>query len=93
MADARLLKLQHLQNRVLRAVGNLDRCTSVRELQMAFKIPYVYDYITKLCSAQAEVILNHVNPNVRGIGQGEARHRKHKRLKLGGDQAYDRMTA
>jgi hypothetical protein len=29
------------------------------------------------------------NPNVRGIGQGEARHRKYKRLKLGGSQAYD----
>jgi hypothetical protein len=27
--------------------------------------------------------------HVRGIGQGEARHRKYKRLKLGGGQAYD----
>jgi hypothetical protein len=27
-ADAHLLKLQHLQNRVLRAIGNLDRHTS-----------------------------------------------------------------
>jgi hypothetical protein len=35
-----------------------------------FKIPYVYDYITKLCRRQAEVILNHKNPNVRAIGQG-----------------------
>jgi hypothetical protein len=51
-----------------------------------FKIPYVYDYATKLCRAQAEVILNHVNPNIRGIGQGEAMHRKYKRLKLGGGQ-------
>jgi hypothetical protein len=25
----------------------------------------------------------------RNIGQGEARHRKYKRLKLGGGQAYD----
>jgi hypothetical protein len=39
---------------------------------MAFKIPYVYEYITKSCRTQAEVILYHVNPNVRGIGQGEA---------------------
>jgi hypothetical protein len=36
---------------------------------MAFKIPYVYDYITKLCRTQAEVTLNHVNSNVRAIGQ------------------------
>jgi hypothetical protein len=43
-----------------------------------------------LCRQQAEVIENHDNENVRNIGQGEARHRKHKRLKLGGGQAYDR---
>jgi hypothetical protein len=59
---------------------------------MAFKIPYVYDYITKLCRTQAEVILNHVNPNVHGIRQVEARQRDHKRLKLGGGQAYDRSA-
>jgi hypothetical protein len=41
---------------------------------------------------QAEVILNHENPNVRAIGQGEAGHRKHKSLKLGGGQVYDRSS-
>jgi hypothetical protein len=51
----------------------------------------MYDYIIKLCRTQAEVILNYVNPNLRGIGQGEAMHRKYKRLKLGGGQAYDRL--
>jgi hypothetical protein len=54
------------------------------------KIPYVYDFITKLCRQQAEVIQNHANPNVRNIGQGEAQHRKYKRL--GGGQAYDRSS-
>jgi hypothetical protein len=87
------MKLQRLQNRVLRATGNLDRSTPVRDLHLAFKIPYMYDYITKLCRRQAEVILNHENPNVRAIGQGEPRHRKYyKRLKLGGGQAYDRSN-
>jgi hypothetical protein len=52
----------------------------------------VYNYITKLYMRQAEVILNHENPNVLAIGQGEARHRKHKRLKLGGGQVYERST-
>jgi hypothetical protein len=28
----------------------------------------------------------------RSIGQGEARHRKYKRLKLGGGQDYDRSS-
>jgi hypothetical protein len=83
-ADTHLMKLQHLQNRVLSAIGNLDWCAQVRDLHLAFKIPYVYDYITKLCRRQAEVILNHKNPNVCATGQGEPRHRKHKRLKLGG---------
>jgi hypothetical protein len=91
-ADTHLIKLQRLQNWVLRAISNLDRRTPVRDLHLAFKIPYVYDYVTKLCRRQAEVILNHENPNVRAIGQGEAGHRKHKRLKLGGGQAYDRSS-
>jgi hypothetical protein len=92
VADAHLLKLQRLQNRVLRTIGNLDRRTPVRELHVAFKIPYVYDYVTKLCSTWADVILNHVNPNVRGIEHGKARHRKCRRLKLGGGRAYDRSA-
>jgi hypothetical protein len=75
-----------------RQTGNLVRCPPVRELHVAFKIPYMCDYVTKLCRTQAEVILNHVNPNVCGIRQGEARHRKCKRLKLGGSQAYDRSA-
>jgi hypothetical protein len=41
--DSRLLKLQRLQNRLLRAIENLDRCTPVREVHVAFRIPYVYD--------------------------------------------------
>jgi hypothetical protein len=52
----------------------------------------MYDYITKLCRQQAEVIQNHENNYVRGIGQGEARHRKYEKLKLGGGQAYDRKV-
>jgi hypothetical protein len=59
---------------------------------MAFKLRYIYGYITKLCRQQAEVIQNHENANVRNIGLGEPRHRKYKRLKLGGGQAYDRSS-
>jgi hypothetical protein len=61
-------------------------------LHLAFIIPYAYDYITKLRRTQAQVILNHVNPSVCGIGQGEAMHGKYKGLKLGGGQAYDRSA-
>jgi hypothetical protein len=67
-ADAYVLKLQRLQNRALSTIGYLDRCTPFCELHVAFKNPYLYDYITKLCRTQAEVILNHVDPNIRGTG-------------------------
>jgi hypothetical protein len=90
--DTHLMKLQHLQNKVLRIIGNFPRRTPVRELHKAFSILYIYDYITKLSRQQAEVIQNNENVNVRNIGQGEARHRKYKRLKLGGGQAYDRSN-
>jgi hypothetical protein len=33
-----------LQNRVLRANGNLDGCSPVLEIHVALKIPHVYDY-------------------------------------------------
>jgi hypothetical protein len=48
--------------------------------------------LRKRSRQQAEVIQNHENVNVRNIGQGEGRHRKYKRLKLGGGQAYDRSN-
>jgi hypothetical protein len=76
-ADTHLMKLQRLQNRILRAIGDLERSTSARDFHLAFKILYVYDYITKLWRRQAEVILNHENPNLRTIRQGETRHKKH----------------
>jgi hypothetical protein len=42
-----------------------------------------YEYITKLWRQQAEVLENYENANIHNIEQGEARHRKYKRLKLG----------
>jgi hypothetical protein len=61
-------------------------------LQKAFSVPYIYDYITKLCRKQAEVIQSHKNANVQNMGQGEAQHRKYNRLKLADSQAYDRSN-
>jgi hypothetical protein len=87
--DTDLLKLQRLQNKVLRTVVNFPRCTPIHDLHTTFILPYVYDYITKLCRQQAEVIKMHENDNVPSIGPGVARHRKCRKLKLGGGQAYD----
>jgi hypothetical protein len=90
--DAHLLKLQRKQIRAFRAIENRERRTPIRELHVAFKIPYVYDYITKFCRVQAEGILNHEDPNVRVNGQLEAIHGKYKRLNLGEGQAYYRSA-
>jgi hypothetical protein len=87
-ADTHILKLQRVHNNVLRITGNFPMRTPVRE----WNIPHIYDYVTKLCRQQAEVIQNHENGNVRNKGQRETRHRKYKRLKLGGGQAYDRSS-
>jgi hypothetical protein len=75
-SDTYLLKLQCLQNNILCTIGNFPRCTPVHDLHTAFNLPYVYNYITKLCRKQAEVIQNHENEHIRGIGQGKDRHRK-----------------
>jgi hypothetical protein len=67
-AETYLLKLQRLQNKVFRTIGVFPRRTSVRDMHLAFQIPYIYVYITKSCRQQAEVIQNHENENVRYIG-------------------------
>jgi hypothetical protein len=74
-------------------IGNFPKHTPIRDMHKAFHIPYVYDYITKSCRQQAEVIQTHQNAIVRYIGQGEARHRKYKGLKLGGGHVYDCPSA
>jgi hypothetical protein len=93
-ADTHVIKLQRPQNKVLRTTGNFPRRAPVHEKHVALHLPHAYDYtcMTKLRRQKAEVILNHNNKNVLYIGQGEARHRKYKRVKLGGGQAYDRSS-
>jgi hypothetical protein len=66
--DSYILKLQRLKNRVLRAAGNFPRCTPVRNSHTAVNVPYVYNYITKLCRQQAEVMQNYENEHFRSIG-------------------------
>jgi formate dehydrogenase maturation protein FdhE len=67
-ADNHLLKLQRPQNKVLCTIGNFPRRTRICDLHMAFKLLDIYDYITKLCRQQAEVIQNHENANVHNTG-------------------------
>jgi hypothetical protein len=77
-AVTHVMKLQRLQKKVLRLISGLPRRTPIRYMHTEIQIPYVYDFITKICRKQAEVIQNHDNENVHRIGSGEAKHRKHK---------------
>jgi hypothetical protein len=86
------MKLHHIQKRVLCTSRNFLKCTLVCELQKAFNILYIYDYVTNLSGQHAEVVQNHKEVNIRNTGQGEAQHRKYMRLKLGSGQAYDRSS-
>jgi hypothetical protein len=47
--DTHLMKLQLLQKKVLRTIGKFHRNIPIRDMHISFKIPYVYDFITKLC--------------------------------------------
>jgi hypothetical protein len=78
--ETHLLKLQHLQNRVLCTIGNFPRNTSIQDTHVAFHVPYVYNYITKLCRRQEEIIHNH--ENVCNIGQGKTHTGKIRGLNL-----------
>jgi predicted dithiol-disulfide oxidoreductase (DUF899 family) len=78
-ADTHLMKLQHLQNKILHIISNSR--TPARKMQKTFRILHINYYKTKLCRQRAEAIQNHENANVHNIGQGEAQRRKHKKLK------------
>jgi hypothetical protein len=70
----------------------LPRRTPTRTLHRSLQIAYVYDYLTKICRKQEEVIQNHDNANVRIIGRKEGQRRKHKRLKFCGGQAHEGVS-
>jgi hypothetical protein len=55
-ADTHLIKLQRLQNKVLRTTGNIPGHTPVREKQMASQLPYVYDCMTKVQFSETATI-------------------------------------
>jgi hypothetical protein len=85
--DSYLMKLQRRQEKFFPHQRQFPRVNTGRDLDVLSRLPCAYDYIAKLCKQQAEVIRNHENANVCSIGQGEARHRKYKRHKLGGGEA------
>jgi hypothetical protein len=79
-ANTHLLKLQRLQNKVLRTIGNFARRTPVRELHKAFNIPtstiILQNYadnkheLYKIIKMQMSAILGKANPdteNIRGL--------------------------
>jgi hypothetical protein len=73
--EIQLLKSQCLQNKVLRSIDHFSKRTLFRDFHMAFKIPYVYNCITKLWRQKPEDIQNHENEPTRDIAQGESKQR------------------
>jgi hypothetical protein len=76
------MKLQHLQNKVLHSIGKFPRHMPVCDMQLAFQLLNMYDYITKLCGQQASHSKYCKKQTVEILGKGKARHRKYKRLRL-----------
>jgi hypothetical protein len=69
--------------------GNFPRRITVRDLHVAFNIPYFYGFMTKLYRQQTKIMQSHYNKKFRNLGHGKAQHTKYKRLKLGDGQAFD----
>jgi methionine aminopeptidase len=82
VTDTHLMKLQLLQNNALYATGKSKENSLIQDMHMTFQIPYVYNYITKLCGHQVQVIQIHETANVCSIGQGRTQYRKYKRLNV-----------
>jgi hypothetical protein len=55
------MKLQPLQNKVLRTTGKFPRIIQITDMHISFQIPYLFDYIIKLCGQQAQIIQRHEN--------------------------------
>jgi hypothetical protein len=70
-ADTHLMKLQRLQIKVPRTIGKFARNTPILDMYISFQIPYIYDFIIKLCKQQAKVIQHHENIHVSNTGQRE----------------------
>jgi hypothetical protein len=85
--DNYLLKLQRLRNKVPRTIGNIPKFSPVRDLHMASKLPYIYDYITNYASSKQKpykvmkmqlfFTLDKANPdsgNIRGLNFAGSKH-------------------
>jgi hypothetical protein len=78
-----------LHNKIFYTISKFPKCTPVCQLHMAFQVPYIYDYITKLCRQQAEVLQNDENANFHDIRKVKPDTENNKGLKLGCNQAQD----
>jgi hypothetical protein len=80
------MKLQRLQNKVLRNIGNLPRRTPVLDLHLVFKISYAYDYTTNYAGNKQKsykimmrmfAILDKAKPDmesIRGLNLATVKH-------------------
>jgi hypothetical protein len=82
------LKIAHTENKVLYTTGNFPRCTPVCDVHVTFKLPYVYDYITKL-SGKKQKSYKIMRMNMFAAQDKVKPDTENLR---GGGQAYDRSS-
>jgi hypothetical protein len=70
-----LFKLQHLQNKILRPIGNFTGRTPTCDLHLAFKRQYFHDFVTQLCRLLLEVTRSWEWKCWRSTGAGEVQRR------------------
>jgi hypothetical protein len=80
----------------LEAVFSVPSAPRLYNEDQRFVHGFQFSLCIRLCNrimqATSRRIQKHENGHIRGIGQGEARRRKYKGLKLGGGQAYDLLS-
>jgi hypothetical protein len=92
VTDNHLQKLQHLQSKFLSTIGIFPRAHTDSWFPHDFQTSIQIWLYNRIMQATSRSNKNHENENVLNIGQGEPRHIKYKRLKLGSGQAYDRSS-
>jgi hypothetical protein len=69
-------------------------CYLILSPEVLKEVCFLYQRYSFFCIVQAisRSRTNHENEHIRGIGQDDARYRKHKWVELGDGQAYDRSS-
>ena len=72
-------KLQILQNKFLRLIGNFRKYSKISEMHAKLNVEYIHNFIKKLSTDYFNIIEKHQNPLVRSIKYKNKKY-KYKRI-------------